>query len=139
MHCGLLRNYLDYICKCLIIYVVNHNDTVTIGIYFWTGFSSFLVATNVFSGKAYPDPSLVNFMIYYSLNRGLDGYNGYGISQLLYRQSELFIFWSFQQILHHRGWTGQIYAQNWVSLSSWAWLGVMYCFVQSSVKLIKSS
>ena len=39
----------------------------------------------------------------------------------------MFIFWSFQQILHHRGWTGQIYAQNWVSLSSWAWLGVMYC------------
>ena len=27
----------------------------------------------------YPDPSLVNFMIYYSLNRGLDGYNGYGV------------------------------------------------------------
>ena len=28
--------------------------------------------------QTYPDPSLVNFMIYYSLNRGLDGYNGYG-------------------------------------------------------------
>ena len=38
------------------------------------GFSSFLVVTNVFSGTAYLDPSLVNLMIYYSLNIG--GYMG---------------------------------------------------------------